>query len=129
MFNPILAAKYLLEHPLLFVCVMWWGFIYYSAVLRAVPAAVARFKAGSLTDKVGILIGGGIAIVPCVPFFFVDVLWRFTIGALIMWDINYKNGWTFSQMLCHYFHATGWRQTEATWWSRPLNFFAPLHIS
>jgi hypothetical protein len=59
-----------------------------------------------------------------------DIAFRFTIGAILLYDWNYKHGFTFSQALCYWYHTVGdYRKTVADWFASILNKFNEGHIS
>jgi hypothetical protein len=59
-----------------------------------------------------------------------DIIIRFTVGGLLLLDWNYKHGFTFSQVLCYWYHTVGdYRKCVADWFASILNQFNDGHIS
>jgi hypothetical protein len=58
-----------------------------------------------------------------------DIVFRFTWGAIYYLDVNPRNGFTFSALSCYYFRDSGWRKHRAEVISNELNLIYAGHIA
>jgi hypothetical protein len=111
--NPANSTVVIYLSPLLF----FYGYVFYAGCINAWhPSLPVWIKA--------------VLIPPIAIFGFVDICIRFTIGAVLMKDCNYKHGYTFSQLLCYYYNSIGdYRKGVADFFASILNPFNKGHIS
>ena len=89
------------------------GFFFYAGVLQA--WGEMRWYVRVVVSPALLVFGG------------LDVLFRFTIGALVMLDIDH--GFTFSQLCCYWYRIPCWRGDVSGFVASILNEISPGHIS
>ena len=71
-----------------------------------------------------------VLIPPILIFGVSDILIRFTIGTILFRDCDFRHGFTFSQLLCYWYHTVGdYRKYVADFFASILNPFNNGHIS